>query len=173
MSQGSFTVPPSRPDTLTRSPIPTAVRLRLDQVRPSRVSTNIVKMMINHSLDGRRLYAKYKLIRACKFNLEAGLTRGLVMMLANKRNNMIKEATQVYQAGVRWGTYCSQANDRPLILRLNSALTLEEMSVILQNFLRRLPSLTELETDQTLTVYINMEEITVTDHGITVLNRVG
>ena len=137
------------------------------------VCTQIVKKMINHSLDGRRLFAKYKLIRACEFNLEAGLTRGLVMMLASKRTNMTKEATQVYNAGVRWGTYCSQEPTRPLTIKLNSALTLEEMSVILQTYLRKLPSITELEADQALTIFINLEEITVPDYGVTVLNRVG
>ena len=137
------------------------------------VCSKIVKMMINSGLDGRRLFAKYKLIRACEFNLDAGLTRGLVMMLANTRNNMVREASQVYNAGLRWGTYCSQSRTSPLILKLNSTLTLEEMSIILQTFLRRLPSLNEFETDQTLTIYINLEEITVTDYGVTILNRVG
>merc|ERR1719219_238837 len=96
------------------------------------------------------------------------------MMLANKRNNMLREAMQVYNAGVRWGIYCSQAVERPLTLRLNSALTLEEMSVILQTFLRRLPTPSQLQSDQTpLTIYFNMEEIAGPDYGVTVLNRVG
>ena len=138
------------------------------------VCSKIIKKMINEpSMDGRRLYAKYKLIRNCEFNLDGGMTRGLVMLLANKRNNMIREATQVYNAGVRWGIYCSQARNRPLTLRLNSALTLEEMSVILHTFLRRLPDPTDLQNEQTLTIYINLEEITPPDYGITMLSRVG
>ena len=116
---------------------------------------------------------KFKLIRACEFNLDGGLTRGLVMSLASARNNMVREATLVYNAGVRWGIYCSQNPTRPFILRLNSALTLEEMSVILQTFLKKLPDPTELEPDQTLTIYINMEEVTVPHYGVTILNRVG
>ena len=141
--------------------------------RQEMVCSQIITMMINHSLDGRRLFAKFKLLRACEFNLEGGLTRGLVMSLASTRNNMLREASLVYNAGVRWGIYCSQTRTRPLILRLNSALTLEEMSVILQNFLRKLPAPTELEADQNLTIYIYMEELTLPHYGVTVLNRVG
>ena len=156
-----------------------AARMKDNQDRQTKkrqelVSTEIIKRMINHSMDGRRLYAKYKLLRACQFNLESGMTRGLVMVLANKRNNMLREAMQIYNAGVRWGIYCSQACKRPLTLRLNSTLTLEEMSVILHTFLRRLPTPSQLQSDQTpLTIYIKLEEIAGPDYGVTVLNRVG
>lgn len=107
-----------------------------DKKRQEQIYNKIMTMMINNSLPGTRIYTKYRLARTCHFQLDEGVARGLVMLLAHNRNNMIKAATQVYQAGIKWGVYCAQPHRRPFTLRLCSGLTLEEMTVIFQDFLR-------------------------------------
>jgi len=142
-----------------------------DKKKHEEMYNKIMRMMINQCLPGSRVFAKYKLARECQFQLEDGVTRGLVMLLADKRNNMTKAASQVYKSGIKWGVYWPQPSKRPLTLRLASSLTLEEMSVIIQDYLRTIGR--NLQTDQSLTIFINLEEISVSDNsGVTVLNRV-
>ena len=107
-----------------------------DKKKQEDIYNKIMMMMINACMPGNRVFAKYKLARECQFQMEDGVTRGLVMLLADKRNNMIKAASQVYETGIKWGVYWPQRNKRPLTLRLSSSLTLEEMSIIIQDYLR-------------------------------------
>ena len=87
------------------------------------------------------------------------------MLLANIRNNMTKEATTVYQAGVKVAVYCPQPYRRPLILSLHSGLTMEEMSIILKDYLRRMK-------DQSQSIFINLVEVSVQNLEVTMLDRV-
>ena len=144
-----------------------------DKNRQEALCNKILLMMINQNMAGRRLYAKFKLARQCKFELEPGVTRGLVMLLANTKNNMVREATAVYQAGVNGAVYCPQPYKRPLSLNLNSSLTMEELTVILMDFFRRMKDLySTLDQTQSFSVFVNLTEVTVPDYGVTVLSRV-
>ena len=93
------------------------------------------------------------------------------MMLANTRNNMATEATIVYQAGIKLAVYSPQPHKRPLSLNLHTGLTLEEMSVILQDYLSRLKDL-QSSTDQSQSIFVNLLEVSVQTLEVKLLNRV-
>ena len=83
------------------------------------------------------------------------VSRGLVYSLTHSR--LLPEATTVYRAAVRWGTYSRQTTtSRPLKLLLTSSLTTEEMCVIILAFLARLKA----STGGNLTIFVHMHEET-------------
>ena len=65
-------------------------------------------LMLNHNSSGLKLYKRFFEVKACGHVLEVAVVRGLVTLLASARNNMIKEATNVYIYGVKLGLYSIQ-----------------------------------------------------------------
>ena len=69
--------------------------------RQEAMSNVTLILMLNNNLPGPRLYRRYREVRSCGHELERPVVRGLVTLLAHHRNNMIREAAQVYNSGVR------------------------------------------------------------------------
>ena len=69
--------------------------------RQEAMSNVTLILMLNNNLPGPRLYRRYREVRTCGHELERPVVRGLVTLLAHHRNNMVREAAQVYNSGVR------------------------------------------------------------------------
>ena len=69
--------------------------------RQEAMSNVTLILMLNNNLPGPRLYRRYREVRSCGHELERPVVRGLVTLLAHHRNNMVREAAQVYNSGVR------------------------------------------------------------------------
>ena len=69
--------------------------------RQEAISNVTLILMLNNNLPGPRLYRRYREVRSCGHELERPVVRGLVTLLAHHRNNMVREAAQVYNSGVR------------------------------------------------------------------------
>ena len=140
--------------------------------RRHEVMSNVTFMlMLNENLPGVRLYKRYSEVRGCSHELEKAVIRGLVTLLAHPRNNMIQEAMSVYISGVRWGVYSSQHVRRPLTLKLSSILTMEEMGIIVNEFFLKIKKLKN--TEDSLNIYVKIEEISVPNCGVRLLNSIG
>ena len=140
--------------------------------RRHEVMSNVTFMlMLNENLSGSRLYKRYTEVRGCSHELEKAVIRGLVTLLAHPRNNMVQEAMSVYISGVRWGVYSSQHVRRPLTIKLSSILTMEELAIIVKDFFLKLKKLKD--SNDSLNVYVKMEEISVPNCGVRLLNSIG
>lgn len=128
-------------------------------------------LMLNENLPGARLYKRYAEVRGCSHELEKAVIRGLVTLLAHPRNNMIQEAMSVYISGVRWGVYSSQHVRRPLTLKLSSILTMEELGIIVNEFFMKIKKLKNVE--DSFNIYVKIEEISVPNCGVRLLNSIG
>ena len=117
------------------------------------------------------MYKRYTEVRGCSHELEKAVIRGLVTLLAHPRNNMVQEAMSVYISGVRWGVYSSQHVRRPLTIKLSSILTMEELAIIVKDFFLKLKKLKD--SNDSLNVYVKMEEISVPNCGVRLLNSIG
>ena len=69
--------------------------------RQEAMSNVTLILMLNNNLPGPRLYRRYREVRSCGHELERPVVRGLMTLLAHHRNNMVREAAQVYNSGVR------------------------------------------------------------------------
>ena len=69
--------------------------------RQEAMSNVTLILMLNNNLPGPRLFRRYREVRSCGHELERPVVRGLVTLLAHHRNNMVREAAQVYNSGVR------------------------------------------------------------------------
>ena len=140
--------------------------------RRHEVMSNVTFMlMLNENLPGARLYKRYAEVRGCSHELEKAVIRGLVTLLAHPRNNMIQEAMSVYISGVRWGVYSSQHVRRPLTLKLSSILTMEELGIIVNEFFMKIKKLKNVE--DSFNIYVKIEEISVPNCGVRLLNSIG
>ena len=132
------------------------------------VMSNILfQLMLNINMLGSRLWSRYQMVRSCNHQLHKPETRGIVMMLAY--NRMLPQAKKVYQEAVKWGVYSSQALSRPLTLRLTSSMLLEEIYVIVVEFLEKLES---KHVQESLNIFVKMEETSTPNTGIKHLNCV-
>lgn len=132
------------------------------------VMSNILfQLMLNINMLGSRLWSRYQMVRSCNHQLHKPETRGIVMMLAY--NRMLPQAKKVYQEAVKWGVYSSQALSRPLTLRLTSSMLLEEIHVIVVEFLEKLES---KHIQESLNIFVKMEETSTPNTGIKHLNCV-
>ena len=128
--------------------------------------TNItIQLMLNENLPGSRLWSQYEVVRKCKHQLHKAETRGIVIMLAYSR--LIPQALKVYQTAVMWGIYSAQANSRPFTLRLMSSLALEEVYIIVVEFLSRIER--EAATES-MNIFLKMEATSTPNTGIKQLN---
>ena len=128
-------------------------------------------LMLNSNLAGARLYKRYQEVRSCSHELEVAVMRGLVSLLASARNNMSREARQVYTSGVKWGAYTLQQPNRPFTLKLKSTLTLEEFSVIVTDFFAKIRR-SNRALEDSMSVFIKIEEVSVPNCGVRLLNSV-
>ena len=128
-------------------------------------------LMLNSNLAGARLYKRYQEVRSCSHELEVAVMRGLVSLLASVRNNMSREARQVYTSGVKWGAYTLQQPNRPFTLKLKSTLTLEEFSVIVTDFFAKIKR-SKRAVEDSMSVFIKIEEVSVPNCGVRLLNSV-
>jgi len=140
--------------------------------RRQEVMSNVTFMlMLNHNSSGLKLYKRFFEVKACGHVLEVAVVRGLVTLLASARNNMIKEATNVYIYGVKLGLYSIQHMRRPFTLKLTSIFSMEEFYIIVREFLNRLKKMKN--KDDSLNIYVKIEEKSVPNCGVTLLNRIG
>jgi len=140
--------------------------------RRQEVMSNVTFMlMLNHNSLGNKLYKRFLEVKACGHILEVAVIRGLVTLLASARNNLIKEATNVYIYGVKLGLYSIQHSRRPLTLKLTSIFSMEEFYIIVREFLTRVNKMKNKE--DSLNIYVKIEEKSVPNCGVTLLNRIG
>ena len=132
--------------------------------RQEMMSNIVFQLMLNSNMVGSKLWSRYQMVRSCNHQLHKAETRGIVMMLAY--NRMLPQAKKVYQEAVKWGVYSLQALSRPLTLRLSSSMVLEEIYVIVVEFLDKLKS------EESLNVFVKMEETSTPNTGIKHLNCV-
>jgi len=136
--------------------------------RRHEVLSNILfQLMLNTNLPGSKLWSHYQLVRSCNHQLDKTVTRGIVMMLAYSR--MLPQATAVYKSAVKWGVYSTQATARPLTLRLTSCLALEEIFVIVMEFLSRMEA---EHLKESLNIFVKLEETSTPNCAIKHLNCV-
>ena len=83
------------------------------------------------------------------------MTRGLVCSLARLR--LTQQATRVYRSAVQWDSYSRQANTRPLNIRLTSDLTMEEIFVIVTDFLARLNTTANMNEKLNIFIKVKMQ----------------
>ena len=83
---------------------------------------------------------------------------------------MITEATTVYVSGVRWGVYSMQQCNRPLAIKLTSQMSMEEYYIIWQHYMTRVKKLKQ--TEGSLNIYVKIEEKSVPNCGVNLLNRI-
>ena len=133
------------------------------------MSNILVQLMLNENLSGSRLWSRYQMVRSCNHQLQKPETRGIVYMLAYAR--MLPQARKVYQEAVKWGVYSVQAVSRPLTLRLLSCMTLEEIFVILTEFLDRVEA-EAAHLQESLNIFVKMEVTSSPKTGIKHLNCV-
>ena len=77
--------------------------------------------------------------------------------------------TAVYKSAVKWGVYSTQATARPLTLRLTSCLALEEIFVIVMEFLSRMEA---EHLKESLNIFVKLEETSTPNCAIKHLNCV-
>ena len=133
------------------------------------MSNILVQLMLNENLSGSRLWSRYQMVRSCNHQLQKPETRGIVYMLAYTR--MLPQARKVYQEAVKWGVYSVQAVSRPLTLRLLSCMTLEEIFVIMTEFLDRVEA-EAAHLQESLNIFVKMEVTSSPKTGIKHLNCV-
>jgi len=132
--------------------------------RQEMMSNILFQLMLNTNMSGSRLWSRYQMVKSCNHQLHKAETRGIVMMLAYSR--MIPQAKKVYQEAVKWGVYSVQATSRPLTLRLRSSMVLEEVYIIVVEFLDK------LKAGDSLNLFVKMEETSTPNTGIKHLNCV-
>ena len=135
--------------------------------RQETMSNILFQKMLNMNLSGSRLWAVYKQVRSCNHQLDKDVNRGIVMMLAYGR--MLPQAITVYKSAIRWGVYSTQTLTRPLTLRLASSLAMEEIYVIVVEFLNRVEEEMQKES---LNIFVKMEETSTSNTTIKHLNCV-
>merc|ERR1719153_667287 len=132
--------------------------------RQEMMSNIVFQLMLNTNMSGSKLWSRYQMVKSCNHQLRKAETRGIVMMLAY--NRMLPQAKMVYQEAVKWGIYSLQALSRPLTLRLSSSMVLEEIFVIVVEFLDK------LKAGESLNIFVKMEETSTPNTGIKHLNCV-
>eukprot|EP00092_Neocalanus_flemingeri_P037010 GFUD01040293.1.p1 GENE.GFUD01040293.1~~GFUD01040293.1.p1 ORF type:complete len:1163 (+),score=378.45 GFUD01040293.1:55-3489(+) len=131
------------------------------------MSNTLFQLMLNMNLSGSRLWSRYQLVKSCNHQLDKVVTRGIVMMLSYR--HMMPQATVVYKSAVKWGVYSTQATSRPFTLRLTSSMVVEEIFVIVIEFLSRVDA---EHLKESLNVFVKMEETSTTNCAIKHLNCV-